>query len=175
MLVIWKRFCSLTYSMYMYDVLLSILSLPACVSVNSKYIGVIHTKFDTRVLLFFFVAAFFFFFGGGICRCRRLKKPARVRGGMIFLFLPNKKSSRTRGGSICSVLGEYSVRCKMPICYPPLYKKSKSFFLRTKHELYDTSKKRKFTYVLQVRTWSSIYVTKHAYVEAKQSNLRHSS
>lgn len=45
----------------MYDLLLSILSLPACVSVNSKYIGVIHTKFDTRVLLFFFVAAFFFF------------------------------------------------------------------------------------------------------------------
>ena len=60
MLVIWKRFCNLTYSMYMYDVLLSVLSLPACVSVNPKYIGVIHTKLNTRVLLFFFVAAFFF-------------------------------------------------------------------------------------------------------------------
>ena len=135
----------------MYGVLLSIFSLLACVSVNPKYIGVIHTKLEARVLLFFFVAAFFFFFGGGICRCRRLKKPARVRGGMIFLFLPNKKSSRTRGGSIFFVLGEYSVRCKIPICYPPLYKKLKSNFLRTKHKLYDTSKKRKFTYVLEVR------------------------
>lgn len=94
----------------MYGVLLSIFSLLACVSVNPKYIGVIHTKLNTRVLLFF-LWQLFFFWGGGICRCRRLKKPARVRGGMIFLFLPNKKSSRTRGDSIFFVLREYSVRC----------------------------------------------------------------
>ena len=49
--------------MYMYDVLLSILSLPACVSVNSKYIGVIHTKLEARVLIFFLWQLFFFFLG----------------------------------------------------------------------------------------------------------------
>ena len=86
----------------MYGVLLSIFSLLACVSVNPKYIGVIHTKLNTRVLLFFFVAAFFFL-GRRNLPVPPPKKPARVRGGMIFLFLPNKKSSRTRGGSIMDI------------------------------------------------------------------------
>lgn len=103
MLVIWKRFCSLTYSMCMYDLLLSILSLPACFSVNPKYIGVIHTICEARVLLFFFVATFFFgaaeFAGAAaqksrpacvaewfFCSSRTKSHPAHVAEA-LFLFL----------------------------------------------------------------------------------------